>query len=286
MTEIDHSLRRLGTDYVDLYQIHRWDPHTPIEETLEALHDVVKAGQGALHRRVLDVGVAVQQGAARGRAQRLDPVRHACRTTTTCSPRGGAGDAAALRRPGHRRDPVEPAGPRPADPRLGRDDRPLGDRRVRQHALLPTSDRRIVDAVARDRRVARACPGPGRAGLGAAPAGGDRADRRRDQAGTTSTTRSPRSTSSCPTTRPRGSRSPTRRDCPRVSEPADKVGRVAETRIVLVRHGESLAQERQVVGGPRVCRALRARRPPGRGVARPAAAVRGAGRGRPRSTRR
>jgi aryl-alcohol dehydrogenase-like predicted oxidoreductase len=45
MTEIDASLRRLGTDYVDLYQIHRWDQHTPIEETLEALHDVIKAGK-------------------------------------------------------------------------------------------------------------------------------------------------------------------------------------------------------------------------------------------------
>ena len=45
MHEIDASLRRLGTDYVDLYQIHRWDPHTPVEETLEALHDVVKAGK-------------------------------------------------------------------------------------------------------------------------------------------------------------------------------------------------------------------------------------------------
>jgi 1-deoxyxylulose-5-phosphate synthase len=45
MTEIDASLKRLGTDYVDLYQIHRWDPETPIEETLEALHDVVKAGK-------------------------------------------------------------------------------------------------------------------------------------------------------------------------------------------------------------------------------------------------
>ncbi|WP_155375655.1 aldo/keto reductase [Catellatospora vulcania] len=45
MTEIDHSLRRLGTDYVDLYQIHRYDPATPLEETLEALHDVVKAGK-------------------------------------------------------------------------------------------------------------------------------------------------------------------------------------------------------------------------------------------------
>ena len=42
---IDNSLRRLGTDYVDLYQIHRWDYETPIEETLEALHDVVKAGK-------------------------------------------------------------------------------------------------------------------------------------------------------------------------------------------------------------------------------------------------
>jgi aryl-alcohol dehydrogenase (NADP+) len=43
--EVDASLRRLGTDYVDLYQIHRWDPTTPIEETMEALHDVVKAGK-------------------------------------------------------------------------------------------------------------------------------------------------------------------------------------------------------------------------------------------------
>ena len=45
LTEIDHSLRRLGMDYVDLYQTHRWDYQTPIEETLEALHDVVKAGK-------------------------------------------------------------------------------------------------------------------------------------------------------------------------------------------------------------------------------------------------
>ena len=45
MAEIDNSLKRLGTDYVDLYQIHRWDYTTPIEETMEALHDVVKAGK-------------------------------------------------------------------------------------------------------------------------------------------------------------------------------------------------------------------------------------------------
>ena len=45
LAAIDASLRRLGTDYVDLYQIHRWDYETPVEETMEALHDVVKAGK-------------------------------------------------------------------------------------------------------------------------------------------------------------------------------------------------------------------------------------------------
>jgi aryl-alcohol dehydrogenase-like predicted oxidoreductase len=44
-TALDDSLRRLGTDYIDLYQIHRWDPTTPIEETMEALHDIVKSGK-------------------------------------------------------------------------------------------------------------------------------------------------------------------------------------------------------------------------------------------------
>jgi 1-deoxyxylulose-5-phosphate synthase len=45
LTEVDHSLQRLGTDYIDLYQIHRLDHRTPIEETLEALHDVVRSGK-------------------------------------------------------------------------------------------------------------------------------------------------------------------------------------------------------------------------------------------------
>ena len=45
LASIDASLDRLGLDYVDLYQIHRWDPRTPIEETMEALHDVVRAGK-------------------------------------------------------------------------------------------------------------------------------------------------------------------------------------------------------------------------------------------------
>ena len=83
--EVDASLRRLGTDYVDLYQIHRWDDGTPIEETMEALHDVVKSGQGALSRRVVDVGVAVRQGASGRREARLDALRRRCRTTGTSS---------------------------------------------------------------------------------------------------------------------------------------------------------------------------------------------------------
>jgi aryl-alcohol dehydrogenase-like predicted oxidoreductase len=45
MTEVEHSLTRLETDYIDLYQPHRWDPNTPIEETLEALHDLVRSGK-------------------------------------------------------------------------------------------------------------------------------------------------------------------------------------------------------------------------------------------------
>jgi aryl-alcohol dehydrogenase (NADP+) len=52
MTEVDNSLRRLGTDYIDLYQIHRWDYTVPIEETLEALHDLVRSG------KVLHIGAS------------------------------------------------------------------------------------------------------------------------------------------------------------------------------------------------------------------------------------
>src|ERR1700754_1994500 len=70
MASIDASLRRLGTDYVDLYQIHRWDSETPIEETMEALHDVVKAGKaryiGASSMHAWQFAKALHVSAANG----------------------------------------------------------------------------------------------------------------------------------------------------------------------------------------------------------------------------
>ncbi len=67
LTEIDHSLYRLGTYYVDLYQIHRMDNSTPVEETLEALHDVVKAGKAADHRDGQPPAQALRHRRLRGR---------------------------------------------------------------------------------------------------------------------------------------------------------------------------------------------------------------------------
>ena len=135
LQEIDASLSRLGTDYVDLYQIHRWDPETPIEETMEALHDVVRAGKA----RYLGASsmYAWQFAKAQHVAQtaRLDAVRLDAEPLQPDLPRGGAGDAPALRGPGRRRDPVEPAGARPPHPAVGHQHRPLGDRRVRRVAL-------------------------------------------------------------------------------------------------------------------------------------------------------
>src|SRR3954469_1909011 len=80
LTEIDHSLRRLGTDYVDLYQIHRWDPHTPIEETLEALNDVVRAGKaryiGASSMFAWQFGKMIATSAAHGWARFVSMQNH------------------------------------------------------------------------------------------------------------------------------------------------------------------------------------------------------------------
>jgi aryl-alcohol dehydrogenase-like predicted oxidoreductase len=71
LAEIDASLTRLGTDYVDLYQIHRWDHAVPIEETLKALDDVVKFGKAPIYRSLLDVRLGIQRSAASSETQRL-----------------------------------------------------------------------------------------------------------------------------------------------------------------------------------------------------------------------
>ena len=67
--EIDASLKRLGTEYVDLYQIHRWDPNTPIEETMEALHDVVRMGKARY------IGASSMQAWQFAKAQHLAETR-------------------------------------------------------------------------------------------------------------------------------------------------------------------------------------------------------------------
>ena len=81
--ELDQSLRRLQTDYIDLYQIHRWDYETPIEETLEALHDVVKSG------KVRYIGASSMHAWQFTKALYLadcmaGPVSFPCRIITTC----------------------------------------------------------------------------------------------------------------------------------------------------------------------------------------------------------
>ena len=95
MASIDASLRRLGTDHVDLYQIHRFDHETPIEETMEALHDVVRAGKARY------IGASSMYAWQFAKAQhvadlqRLDAVRVHAEPLQPPLSRGGAGDAPA-----------------------------------------------------------------------------------------------------------------------------------------------------------------------------------------------
>lgn len=80
MQAVDDSLRRLGTDYIDLYQIHRWDPETPIEETMEALNDIVRAGKvryiGASSMRTYQFQRAIAVARANGWARFVSMQNH------------------------------------------------------------------------------------------------------------------------------------------------------------------------------------------------------------------
>src|SRR5216117_2706523 len=104
LSEIDQSLKRLGTDDVDLYQIHRWDYQTPIEETMEALHDVVRAGKARY------IGASAMfawqfQKALHVAEAWVDPLRLDAGSPEPHLSRRGAGDAAALPRGEDRGDP-------------------------------------------------------------------------------------------------------------------------------------------------------------------------------------
>ena len=181
--EIDASLTRLGTDYVDLYQIHRWDRRVPIEETLEALHDVVKSGKARYIGASSMWAWQFSKAQHLARATRVDPLRLDAEPLQPDLPGGGAGDAPALRRRGGRCHPLEPAGPGPLDPRLGRDDRP--QRRPTTSAGASTATRTRPSStgspqVATARGVSRAQVA---LGLDALQVGDHRPDHRGDQAG-------------------------------------------------------------------------------------------------------
>ena len=162
MTEVDHSLRRLGTDYIDLYQIHRNDHATPLEETLEALHDLVKAGKvrylGASSMHAWEFAKALHLQREHGWARFVSMQDH-----YNLLARRGARDDPALPRRRRRHHRVEPARPRPAGPPVGGrevDGTGRDGRGVRRPALHPArdSDHAIIDAVgiAEARGVSRA----------------------------------------------------------------------------------------------------------------------------------
>ena len=118
LSEIDNSLKRLGTDYVDLYHdpsLGLRNPHRGDDGSAERCG---AGGQGALHRRLGHVRLAVPEGAARCREAWLDPLRLDAGSPEPDLPRRGAGDAAALPRGEDRGDPVQPARLGQVDARL------------------------------------------------------------------------------------------------------------------------------------------------------------------------
>ena len=174
---IDASLRRLDMDYVDLYQIHRWDYRTPIEETMEALHDVVRAGKaryiGASSMFAWQFAKAQHVAERHGWTRFVSMQNHynliyreeEREMIPQCIDQGVGGH------------PVEPAGPRRArrqpDPRRRAADDPVRHRPVRRHAVQPARRLRRRGPGGGGGRRARRAARAGRAGLAAAAAGRD-----------------------------------------------------------------------------------------------------------------
>ncbi len=160
--ELDESLRRLETDYVDLYQIHRWDYETPIEETLEALHDVVKAG------KVRYIGASSMYAWQFAKALYLadlhwmDALRFHAESLQPALSRRRARDDGPLPVRGNRRHSLEPPRAWPADTRLeGRDtNRSETDEFGKSmYSQTEEADRKVVDRlgeIAEKRGIPRA----------------------------------------------------------------------------------------------------------------------------------
>jgi 1-deoxyxylulose-5-phosphate synthase len=115
MAEVDASLSRLGAEHIDLYQIHRWDPFTPIEETLEALHDVVKAGKARY------IGASSMNAWQFSKAHYLARMAGltsfvSMQTTTTCSTGKRGGRCCRCAPIWESRHPLESSRPREAHP--------------------------------------------------------------------------------------------------------------------------------------------------------------------------
>jgi aryl-alcohol dehydrogenase-like predicted oxidoreductase len=184
LSAIDGSLRRLGVDHVDLYQIHRYDPLTPIEETMQALDEVVRAGKA----RYLGVSAMYAwqfvQAQERARASGWTPFVSMQNHYNLAYREEEREMLPYCRETGVGVLPFSPLAPRPAHrhppPRRPDGDRPRPVRPARRRDVRRGRLRRRRRAGGRGGR-ARAAAGPGRVGLAVQPAGRDRADRRRDE---------------------------------------------------------------------------------------------------------